>query len=129
VSSSIASLAAAAAGQLAAHPLLVDRCMPPIIRQAKWSGHNTQVTLVGESFGGCLALRVAAAAPELVARLVLVNPATCFGQSLFGISSLVAATGLLSIFPKPLYEVMPCPEQHAKSDSWVHTTSAPNPWR
>jgi pimeloyl-ACP methyl ester carboxylesterase len=60
---------------------------------------------VGESFGGCLALRVAAAAPELVARLVLVNPATCFQQSLFGISSLVAATGLLSIFPKPLYEV------------------------
>jgi pimeloyl-ACP methyl ester carboxylesterase len=66
---------------------------------------NFQVTLVGESFGGCLALRVAAAAPGLVARLVLVNPATCFGQSLFGISSLVAATGLLSIFPKPLYEV------------------------
>jgi pimeloyl-ACP methyl ester carboxylesterase len=68
------------------------------------------VTLVGESFGGCLALRVAAAAPQLVARLVLVNPATCFGQSLFGVSSLIAATGLLSIFPKPLYEVQPCAE-------------------
>lgn len=64
-----------------------------------------KVTLVGESFGGCLALRVAAAAPELVSHLVLVNPATCFGQSLFGVSSLVAATNLLSVFPKPLYEV------------------------
>lgn len=60
---------------------------------------------MGESFGGCLALRVAAAAPELVCRLVLVNPATCFRESLGGLSSLVAATNLLSIFPKPLYEV------------------------
>ena len=67
-----------------------------------------QVTLVGESFGGCLALRVAAAAPELVARMVLVNPATCFRNSLGGLSSLVAATNLLSIFPRPLYEVRRC---------------------
>ena len=34
---------------------------------------SRQVTLVGESFGGCLALRVAAAAPELVSRMVLVS--------------------------------------------------------
>jgi len=35
-----------------------------------WCPPHTQVTLVGESFGGCLALRVAAAAPDLVERLV-----------------------------------------------------------
>lgn len=60
---------------------------------------------MGESFGGCLALRVASKAPHLIARLALVNPATCFNASLGGVSSLVAATNLLSIFPKPLYEV------------------------
>ena len=40
------------------------------------------VYLLGESFGGVLALAVAAAAPELVDRLVLVNPATSFETSL-----------------------------------------------
>lgn len=39
------------------------------------------VTLVGESFGGCLALRVALFDPALVERLVLINPATCFNRS------------------------------------------------
>ena len=56
-------------------------------------------------FGGCLALRVALAAPELLERLVLVNPATCFDKSLGGLSSLIASTNLLSIFPSPLYAV------------------------
>lgn len=71
-----------------------------------WAG--AQVTLVGESFGGCLALRVAAEAPAAVGALVLVNPATCFRKSLAGVSSLIAATNLLSLFPKPLYEVRVC---------------------
>lgn len=35
------------------------------------------VVLVGESFGGALALRVAMAAPEQVHALVLVNPGAC----------------------------------------------------
>ena len=37
-------------------------------------------TVVGESFGGCLALRVALWEPSLVQRLVLINPATCFNR-------------------------------------------------
>lgn len=61
--------------------------------------------IIAESFGGCLALRLAASAPELVARLVLVNPATCFGRAYAGLPGLVAATGLLSAFPRPLYQV------------------------
>lgn len=36
------------------------------------------VYLCGESFGGCLALRVATQAPQLFDRLVLVNPASSF---------------------------------------------------
>ena len=64
-----------------------------------------QVTLVAESFGGCLALRVAREAPQLLERMVLVNPATSFGSSWGGIPSLAASTRLLSVFPKPLYQV------------------------
>jgi pimeloyl-ACP methyl ester carboxylesterase len=60
---------------------------------------------VAESFGGCLACRLALQAPQLVERLVLVNPATCFGASFGGVSSLIAQTGLLSLFPEQLYEV------------------------
>ncbi|ERN40822.1 lysophospholipase [Rubidibacter lacunae KORDI 51-2] len=41
------------------------------------------VYLCGESFGGCLALKVATRAPELFARLVLVNPASSFRQRPF----------------------------------------------
>jgi hypothetical protein len=40
------------------------------------------LTLVAESFGGCLGLRLAAAAPQLLDALVLVNPATSFQQSM-----------------------------------------------
>lgn len=65
--------------------------------------HNVQVTIVAESFGGCLALRLAAAAPQLVKALVLVNPATSYNQSLNGLSSFVAATNLLGLFPQDLY--------------------------
>ena len=66
-----------------------------------------QVTLVAESFGGCLGLRVAAAAPELVERLVLVNPATSFARALGGLPGAIAGTNLLSLFPEPLYQVGP----------------------
>lgn len=38
------------------------------------------VYLCGESFGGCLALKLAAAAPQLWDRLILVNPASSFKQ-------------------------------------------------
>ena len=46
---------------------------PPELRRA---------TLVAESFGGCLALRMALAAPRLFAALALLNPATSFNGSL-----------------------------------------------
>lgn len=61
------------------------------------------MTLLAESFGGCLALRLAAAAPHLIKSLVLLNPATCYNQSLNGLSSFVSATNLLGLFPQDLY--------------------------
>ena len=63
-----------------------------------------QVTLVAESFGGCLGLRCTAMAPELFERMVLVNPATCFANSYGGLLGLVASTNLLSVFPEQLYQ-------------------------
>lgn len=39
------------------------------------------IYLCGESFGGCLALSVALAAPSLIEKLILVNPATSFSRS------------------------------------------------
>ena len=41
---------------------------------------NQEVYLCGESFGGCLALKTAIAAPNLIKKLILVNPASCFNQ-------------------------------------------------
>ncbi|KAG2447181.1 hypothetical protein HYH02_007924 [Chlamydomonas schloesseri] len=66
-----------------------------------------RITIIAESFGCCLALRLAAsaAAPELLDRLVLLNPATSFNRSLSGLSSLIAATNLLSLFPRDWYSV------------------------
>ncbi len=42
-------------------------------QRARSVDRAAQVTLVAESFGGALALRVAAAAPQLLERLVLVR--------------------------------------------------------
>jgi hypothetical protein len=72
-------------------PLLQDR-----------PGPSRHVTLLAESFGTCLALRVAARAPQLISRLVLLNPATNFDSN-NRLVSLAAATGLLAAFPGPLY--------------------------
>ena len=41
---------------------------------------NREVYLCGESFGGCLALKTALAAPDLIKKLILVNPASSFSQ-------------------------------------------------
>ena len=49
----------------------------------KQSPPERPVYLLGESFGGVLALAVAEARPDLVDRVVLVNPATSFPRSLW----------------------------------------------
>lgn len=64
-----------------------------------------KITLLAESFGCCLALRVAQAAPGLLHRLLLINPATSFSRSLNGLSALVSSTQLLSFFPQDWYQV------------------------
>ena len=51
-----------------------------LIKSELASKTNREVYLCGESFGGCLALKTALAAPNLIDRLILVNPASCFNQ-------------------------------------------------
>lgn len=41
---------------------------------------DREIYLCGESFGGCLAMEVAALAPDLFDRLILVNPASSFNR-------------------------------------------------
>jgi pimeloyl-ACP methyl ester carboxylesterase len=43
---------------------------------------NRSVYLCGESFGGCLTIKVALRAPHLFDRIILVNPASSFNQQL-----------------------------------------------
>lgn len=56
---------------------LVEQTIQSIHTEHKQFGQRP-VYLCGESFGACLALQVIAWAPELVKRLILVNPATAF---------------------------------------------------
>ena len=51
-----------------------------LIKSELANKNNREVYLCGESFGGCLALKTALAAPNLIKKLILVNPASCFNQ-------------------------------------------------
>ena len=64
---------------------------------------NQEVYLCGESFGGCLALKTALAAPSITTKLILVNPASCFNQ----LPILSLGSNITSFLP-----------------SWVHRYSA-----
>ena len=43
-------------------------------------GQSRKVYLCGESFGGCLALKIATKSPKLIKKLILINPASSFNQ-------------------------------------------------
>ncbi|KAK9841300.1 hypothetical protein WJX74_003515 [Apatococcus lobatus] len=80
-------------------------CTSKLLREALAERGQQAAVVVGESFGGCLGLRVATAVPDLISHLILVNPATSFDRSFAGLPSLIAGTNLLSLFPEPLYQV------------------------
>ncbi|XP_051137440.1 phytyl ester synthase 1, chloroplastic-like [Andrographis paniculata] len=63
---------------------------------------NRPIYLVGDSFGGCLALSVAAANPTIDLVLILVNPATSFNMS-----QLQPLIPLLEAVPEELYKFLP----------------------
>jgi pimeloyl-ACP methyl ester carboxylesterase len=51
-----------------------------LIEEELKRGAFRSVYLCGESFGGCLAIKVALKAPHLFKRIILINPATSFNQ-------------------------------------------------
>lgn len=60
------------------------------------------IVLCGESFGGCLALAVARAAPQLCDRLILINPATSFQERPY----LKLVTAVVPWVPASTYEAL-----------------------
>lgn len=95
----------------------------PLMRQltTRPEGPRRRLTIVAESFGGCLAFRLALAVPDLIEHMVVVNSATCFDKSYSGIVNLIAASNLLSLFPQQLYQV-PDSAAHCHADSCrIHT--------
>lgn len=86
---------------------LICQIIPLVRRLAQSDGQQRKLTVVAESFGGCLAFRLALAVPELIAHMVVVNSATCFNKSYSGIVNLIAASNLLSLFPEQMFQVPP----------------------
>uniref|UniRef100_B8HPV3 Alpha/beta hydrolase fold protein n=1 Tax=Cyanothece sp. (strain PCC 7425 / ATCC 29141) TaxID=395961 RepID=B8HPV3_CYAP4 len=60
----------------------------------------SQVYLCGESFGGCLALKVALKAPQLFCRIILVNPASSFHRRPW----IGWSASLVRWLPEPAYQ-------------------------
>jgi len=69
------------------------------IQKAHQRSPHQSIYLCGESFGGCLALQTVQKAPDLVDRLVLVNPATGFHRSIWA----SWATNLINLLPEASY--------------------------
>ncbi|MBD2490675.1 alpha/beta fold hydrolase [Aulosira sp. FACHB-615] len=59
------------------------------------------IYLCGESFGGCLAMKVATKAPHLFKRIILINPASAFRLRPF----LDWASHLSCLIPESLYDI------------------------
>ncbi|KAL9356231.1 hypothetical protein Peur_049484 [Populus x canadensis] len=73
-----------------------------IVRLEHASSPNKPIYLVGDSFGGCLALAVAARNPEIDLVLILANPATSFNRS-----QLQPLFPLLEALPDELHNAVP----------------------
>ncbi|KAG5244936.1 acyltransferase protein [Salix suchowensis] len=72
------------------------------VRLEHASSPNKPIYLVGESFGGCLALAVAARNPQIDLVLILANPATSFNRS-----QLQPLFPLLEALPDELHSAVP----------------------
>ncbi|KAK4389328.1 Acyltransferase-like protein, chloroplastic [Sesamum angolense] len=72
------------------------------VRAEHSSSRNKPIYLVGDSFGGCLALAVAARNPKIDLVVILANPATSFGRS-----QLQPFFPLLEAMPDELHTTVP----------------------
>jgi pimeloyl-ACP methyl ester carboxylesterase len=81
---------------------LVDIVVKFLKEEVPLHSPTRPIYILGESFGGVLALAVGAAAPHLVDRLILVNPATSFEDSLWPLIG-----PLLPNVPSQAYQALP----------------------
>lgn len=79
---------------------LVDQVLELIQSEIAKHPSRQPVYLCGESFGGCLALKVATQAPHLFDRIVLVNPASSFDRRPW----MLWGGQIIQWFPNFLYE-------------------------
>lgn len=79
----------------------MDDLVADLDREVTQAGHGAAVTLLGESFGGALALSYALAHPERVERLVILNSFAHFGSQ----TRLSLAYQLLRVTPWGLMRV------------------------
>ena len=72
-----------------------------LIRAEMRRERERTVYLCGESFGGCLALKVALHSPHLFKQIILVNPATSFNRRPW----IYWGSQISRLLPQPLYQV------------------------
>lgn len=72
-----------------------------LVYQELEHNRNRPVYLCGESFGGCLAMKVALREPSLFTRLILVNPGSSFAHKPF----FTWSSAITSWMPTPLYRL------------------------
>lgn len=68
------------ADDMASWEVLVSETIALIEAEKAVGNQQRQIYLCGESFGGCLAMKIVLEAPQLCDRLILVNPASSFRQ-------------------------------------------------
>lgn len=81
---------------------IVDTLIPLLEGECHYRTQNRHVTLMGESFGAVLALRIACAAPKLISRMIIINSASNLKLS-NPFASFFAQTGLLPTLPHNIY--------------------------
>ncbi|MEB3359080.1 MAG: alpha/beta hydrolase [Synechococcales bacterium] len=72
-----------------------------LIRAELKENPNRPVYLCGESFGGCLALKVVLRSPQIITRLILVNPASSFNRRPW----IVWGSQMTRLLAEPVYQI------------------------
>ena len=80
---------------------LVEQTIALIKIEQSQRRRNHPIYLCGESFGGCLALKLASYAPNLFDRLILVNPASSLGRQ----PLLAYSSSLIWWLPNSIYRL------------------------
>lgn len=79
----------------------LTKCVVDAIKQEIQGYTGRSTYLCGESFGGCLAMKVAVEIPHLLSQIILINPASSFHR----LPLLSWASGILNFVPSYFYNL------------------------